>query len=52
MHTGVGGTVEGKNRLEDPGIDTIILKQNLKKRDEKAWTGLIWHRTGTNGGLL
>jgi len=38
--------------LEDLGIDTIILKQNLKKWDEKAWTGLIWLRTGTNDGIL
>jgi hypothetical protein len=41
-----------RDYLEDLGIDTIILKYNLKKWDEKAWTGLIWLRRGTNGGLL
>jgi hypothetical protein len=41
-----------RDHLEDPGIETIILKQNLKKWDDKVWTGLIWLRTCTNGGFL
>jgi len=30
----------------------IILIWIFKKRDGEAWTGLIWLRTGTGGGLL
>jgi hypothetical protein len=30
----------------------IILKWILKKYDGRAWTGLIWLRTGTSGTLL
>jgi hypothetical protein len=37
--------------LEDPDIGgNIILKWILKKRDNGAWTGLIWLRIGTGGG--
>jgi len=39
--------------LEDPGVDgKIILRCNFGKWDEGAWTGLIWLRIGTGGGLL
>jgi len=41
---------EGKNHLEDPGIDgKIILRLIMRKRDVGAWTGLIWLRIGPGG---
>jgi hypothetical protein len=40
-------------QLEDPGVDgRIILEWILEKRDGGAWTGSIWLRIGTDGGLL
>ena len=39
--------------MEDPGVDgRIILKWIIRKRHGGAWTGLIWLRIGTVGGLL
>ena len=47
------GKPEGRNHLEDPGVDgSIILKCMLKKFYEGAWTGLMWIRTKTGGLLL
>jgi hypothetical protein len=47
------GRPEGKNHMEDPGVDgTIILKSIFMKWDGGTWTGLIWLRIGTGGGLL
>ena len=39
--------------MRDPGVDRIIiLKWIFRKCDVGAWTGLIWLRIGTGGGLL
>jgi hypothetical protein len=39
--------------LEDPGVDgRIILKLTCERLDGGAWTGSIWLRIGTSGGLL
>ena len=43
------GKPEGKRprrRWEDN------IKWIFRKWDDGAWTGLIWHRIGTGGGLL
>jgi hypothetical protein len=53
LHTGFWwGDLREGDHSEDPGIDgRVILKWIFKKWDG-AWTGLIWLRIGTGGGLL
>jgi hypothetical protein len=47
------GTPEGMRPLGRPRRRwRIILKWIFKKWDGAAWTGLIWLRIGTGGGLL
>jgi hypothetical protein len=46
------GKREGRNRLEDPGLDGKIILKYIVKKWVGAWTGLIWLRIGTGGGLL
>jgi hypothetical protein len=47
------GIAEGKSYLEDSGVDgRVILRRMFRKWDVGAWTGLIWLRIGTGGGLL
>jgi len=41
---------EGKNHLEDPGVDgKIIFGWIFRKWDVGVWTGLIWLRIGPGG---
>jgi len=47
------GKPEGKNHLENPGVDgRIIFRWIFRKWDMRAWTGLMWLRIGTGGGHL
>jgi hypothetical protein len=47
------GRPEGRNHLKDPGVEgSIILNWIFKKWDGGTWTGLIWLRIVTGGGLL
>jgi hypothetical protein len=54
VHTGVWwGDLRVGDHLEDTGVvGKIILEWIFMKWDEGAWTGLIWLRIGTGGGLL
>jgi len=47
------GKPEGKNHLEDHGVDgRIILRWIFRKWQVAVWTGSSWHRIGTGGGYL
>jgi hypothetical protein len=46
-------SLEGRNLLEGIGVDgRVILKLVLKKLGGRVWTGFIWLRLGTSGGIL
>jgi len=48
---GLVGIPEGKNHLEDPGVEgRIILRWIFSKWDVGAWTGSSWLRIGTSDG--
>ena len=47
------GYLKERGHLEDLVVDgRILLKCIFKKRDGKAWTGLIWRRISTGGMRL
>ena len=47
------GKIEGKNHLEEPGIDgREILRWIFRKWDVRVWTGSSWLRIGEGGGHL
>ena len=48
-----GGALKEIDHLEDKGVDgRIPLNWIIRKQGREAWTGLIWFRIGTSGGLL
>jgi len=42
--------VREKDLLEDPSVDGRIISRWIFRK--RAWSGLIWLRTGTGGGHL
>jgi hypothetical protein len=49
----LAGKPEGKRPLRRPRRrGWTILKWILERQDVKVWTGLVWLRIVTNGGLL
>jgi hypothetical protein len=46
------GDVREGDHLIDPDVDGRIILKQIFKWDGGAWTGLIWLRIGTGGGLL
>jgi hypothetical protein len=47
------GNLGEKDHLEDPRIGRrIILRWIFRKWRVETWTGLMWLRMGTDGGLL
>jgi hypothetical protein len=47
------GNLREKAHLENLGVDgKIILKWLFKKWDGELWTGLIWLRVKTSGGVF
>jgi hypothetical protein len=41
-----------RDYLEDPGVDGRIILKRIFRNWDGAWTGLIWLRIVTVGGLL
>jgi hypothetical protein len=46
------GNLNGRDHLEDMHVDGRTILLILEKLGGKVWTGYIWLRTGTSGGLL
>jgi hypothetical protein len=46
------GVLKERDHLEGPGVGgKTILKLIFNKWHRETWTGMIWFRVGTSGGL-
>jgi len=54
VYTGLWwGNLREREHLGVPGVERkIMLRWSYRKWDVGAWTGSIWLRIGTGGGLL
>jgi hypothetical protein len=53
MHTGLSwGNMKKTDHWEDPRVDEMIILKLIFNKWDGAWTGWIWLRTGTGGGIL
>jgi hypothetical protein len=45
--------LKGRDHSKDLGVDgNIILEWILGQKSEKLWSGFIWLRIGTSGGMV
>jgi hypothetical protein len=44
--------LKGRYHFKHPGIDRRIILMNLKGKGGRMWTGFIWLRIGSVGGLF
>jgi hypothetical protein len=52
VHTGFWwGNLREGDHLEDRGVDVRIILKWILEKWNGAWTGSIWLRIGTGGGL-
>jgi len=50
-----GGNLRKRYLLEDIGLDVqimLLVERIFKKSVERSWSGMIWLKIGTSGGLL
>ena len=45
-------SLKKRAHFEDPGVDGRVVLNWICRKWDGAWTGLIWLRIGTDGGLL